>query len=76
MEMTAEATANILDNLLQHWKFNVMTTNAIENAVRLLKQFPVTCGECKKNCSDECLMYWNDINTTDDWYCRDGVRKG
>ena len=75
MEMTAEVTASVLDNLLKHGSFNVVTRNAVENAVRLLKQYPVTCGECKKNCSDDCLMYWNDINTPDDWYCRDGVRK-
>ena len=76
MEMNAETTALVLENLLKHGRFNIPTRNAMENAVRLLKQYPVTCVECEKNCSDRCLMYWNDINTPDDWYCKDGKKKG
>lgn len=76
MEMTAEATAQILDNLLQHGKFNVMTTNAIENAVRLLKEYPVTCKDCWKREYDNCPFYESfDYKPADDWFCADGVKR-
>ena len=35
----------------------------------------VRCKDCKKQCTDNCLLYWNDINTPDNWYCADGVRR-
>ena len=35
----------------------------------------VRCKDCRKNCTDNCLLYWNDINTPDNWYCADGERK-
>ena len=38
MEMSAEATVAVLENLLKHGKYNIVTRNAMENAVRLLKQ--------------------------------------
>ena len=38
MEMNAELTANVLENLLKHGRYNIPTRNAMENAVRLLKQ--------------------------------------
>ena len=56
MEMTAEVTASVLDNLLKHGKFNVVTRNAIENAVRLLKDQPeiVRCADCEWLIEDGC----------------------
>ena len=35
----------------------------------------VRCKDCAKQCSDKCLLYWNDINTPDNWYCADGVKR-
>ena len=35
----------------------------------------VRCKYCKKQCTDKCLLYWNDINTPDNWYCADGVKR-
>jgi len=40
MEMTPELTASVLENCLKHGKFNIPLRNAIENAVRLLKDYP------------------------------------
>ena len=37
MEMSAEATWKVMENLLKHGKYNIVTRNAMENAVRLLK---------------------------------------
>ena len=37
MEMNAELTANVLENLLKHGRYNIPTRNAMENAARLLK---------------------------------------
>lgn len=57
MEISREATAEILKNILNHGKFPVMNQNALENAIRYLT--PIipdynattmgafcTCGEC------------------------------
>ena len=39
MEMSAEATIAIMENILEHdKKINIPTRNAMENAVRLLKE--------------------------------------
>lgn len=57
MEMNAEATWKVMENLLKHGKYNIVTRNAMENAVRLLKQESVKpqynarknwyeCGSC------------------------------
>lgn len=35
----------------------------------------VRCKDCAKQCTDNCLLYWNDINTPDNWYCADGVKR-
>lgn len=40
MEMSPELTASVLENCLKHGKFNIPLRNAIENAVRLLKDYP------------------------------------
>lgn len=37
MEMDAECTVSVMENLLAHGKFNIPTRNAMENAVRLLR---------------------------------------
>ena len=37
MEMSAEATIAVMENLLKYGKYNIPTRNAMENAVRLLK---------------------------------------
>ena len=37
MEMSAELTAAVLENILRHGKFNIPTKNAMENAVRILR---------------------------------------
>ena len=44
MEMSAEATIAVMENLLKYSKYNIPTRNAMENAVRLLKEM-----EEKKN---------------------------
>ena len=45
IEMSAEATIAIMENILEHdKKINIPTRNAMENAVRLLKEM-----EEKKN---------------------------
>ena len=38
MEMSAEATIAVMENLLKYGKYNIPTRNAMENAVRLLKE--------------------------------------
>ena len=59
MEISREATAEILKNLLSHGKFPVMNQNAIENAIRYLTPIYADsdktnlgvfyyCGECGK----------------------------
>ena len=35
----------------------------------------VRCKDGGKQCTDNCLLYWNDINTPDNWYCADGVKR-
>lgn len=40
MEMNAKLTADVMENILKHGKFNIPTRNAMENAVRLLKEQP------------------------------------
>lgn len=37
MEMSAEVTISVLENLIKHGRHNIPTKNAMENAVRLLK---------------------------------------
>lgn len=45
-------------------------------AMEALKQPEVVrCKDCAKQCTDNCLLYWNDINTPDNWYCADGVKR-
>ncbi len=44
--------------------------NAFNDFVQVIR-----CKDCRKNCTDNCLLYWNDINTPDNWYCADGERK-
>ena len=45
-------------------------------AMEALKQQEVVrCKDCAKQCTDNCLLYWNDINTPDNWYCADGVKR-
>ena len=40
IEMSAEATIAIMENILEHdKKINIPTRNAMENAVRLLKEY-------------------------------------
>ena len=39
MEMSAEATIAVMENLLKYSKYNIPTRNAMENAVRLLKEY-------------------------------------
>ena len=57
MEMSREMTAQVLENILKHGRFNIPTRNAIENAVRHLTPLPPdmegggsmwypVCGEC------------------------------
>ena len=57
MEMTQELTASVLENALNHGKFNVQLRNALENAVDYLKPVEIdmegggafwfaVCGEC------------------------------
>ena len=38
IEMSAEATISVMENLLKYGKYNIVTRNAMENAVRLLKE--------------------------------------
>lgn len=47
MKMTAKLTADVMENLLKHGKFNIPTRNAMENAVRLLRNQPewIPCKE-------------------------------
>jgi hypothetical protein len=47
MEMDARLTADVLENLLKHSKFNIVIRNAIENAVRHLKEKPewISCDD-------------------------------
>ena len=80
MEMSAEATVAVMENLLAHGKYNIVTTNAMENAVRLLKDHTeiVRCKDCKrieyKGTAQICP--WIDLMVQGDWYCADGERKG
>ena len=50
MEMSAEATIAVMENLLKYGKYNIPTRNAMENAVRLLKDQPeiVRCRDCRE----------------------------
>lgn len=50
MEMSAELTAAVLENILRHGKFNIPTRNAMENAVRILRE-------------DACLLKEQDTKT-------------
>ena len=38
MEMSRECTILVMENLLKYGKYNIPTRNAMENAVRLLKE--------------------------------------
>ena len=49
MEMSAEATIAVMENLLKYGKYNIVTRNAMENAVRLLKEME---GEKKDEQAD------------------------
>lgn len=55
----------------------VCTTTLSADALALLKEQTeiVRCKDCAKQCTDNCLLYWNDINTPDNWYCADGVKR-
>ena len=50
MEMSAEATIAVMENLLKYGKYNIPTRNAMENAVRLLKEME---GEKKDEQADD-----------------------
>lgn len=51
IEMSAEATIAIMENILEHdKKLNIPTRNAMENAVRLLKEME---GEKKDEQADD-----------------------
>lgn len=58
MEMNAETTWKVMENLLKYGKYNIVTRNAMENAVRLLKQDavePILKREGRnKNYNDYC----------------------
>lgn len=80
IEMTAEATAQILENLIAHGKFNAMTRNAIENAARLLKDQPqvVRCKDCKWHENADNSPMWLpciEMKTNGNWFCADGEAK-
>ena len=50
MEMSAEATIAIMENILEHdKKLNIPTRNAMENAVRLLKKMEGQNNEGERN---------------------------
>ena len=85
IEMTVEATAQILENLIAHGAFNAMTRNAIENAVRLLKKpGTIRCKDCKHFQSDFddnepdkgfCYGACSSLHAVhEEWYCADGER--
>lgn len=40
MDMNRDLTVSVMENLLKHGKYNVPTRNAMENAVRLLRDQP------------------------------------
>ena len=50
---------------------------AKEDAIAILKEQEavVRCKDCAKQYTDNCLLYWDDINTPDNWYCANGERK-
>ena len=80
MEMDARTTAAVLDNLLNHGKFNIVTRNAIENAVVHLRNSEqvVRCKDCRFYVkevfkSGYCVHLENDIN--DSWFCADGEKE-
>lgn len=85
MEMSAELTAAVLENILRHGKFNIPTKNAMENAVRILKETPevVRCEDCKYSRKTVIPYLQNEekwcnrleINRPFDWFCADGVKK-
>ena len=50
IEMSAEATIAIMENILEHdKKLNIPTRNAMENAVRLLKEMEGQSNEGERN---------------------------
>lgn len=65
MIMNREATVSVLDNLLKHGKYNRVTVNAMENAVRLLKAAPewVNCDERLPEEGEMviCLIFGHDV---------------
>lgn len=81
MEMSAELTAEVLENILRHGKFNIPTRNAMENAVRILRETPevVRCKGCKHqnwvNAETGCIVckFGRGTNAPD-WFCADGER--
>ena len=79
MEMSAEATVAVMENILKHSKLNIPTRNAMENAVRLLKDQPeiVRCKDCKrleyKGMAKVCP--WIDVMVNENWFCADGEKK-
>lgn len=85
MEMSAELTAAVLENILRHGKFNIPTKNAMENAVRILKDTPevVRCQDCKHGFRLDDTNYIvcgrpfasSRETHTEEWYCADGVKK-
>ena len=83
MEMSAELTAAVLENILRHGKFNIPTKNAMENAVRILKETPevVRCKDCaywKNEAERDKHPSWlpcMNVSTRADFFCADGVKE-
>lgn len=77
--MSAEVTWKVMENLLKHGKYNIVTRNAMENAVRLLKENPevVRCKDCNNRGTSDCPIeeLCHGWIPSDDWFCADGERR-
>ena len=84
MNMDRQTTVSVIENLLKHGRFNTVTRNAMENAVRLLKEQEavVRCKYCKHGriCNNlilgkivDCPKGTPHIHNLD-WFCADGER--
>ena len=74
MDMDRDLTVSVMENLLKHGKYNVPTRNAMENAVRLLKDQPeiVRCRDCVHY--EHCEIHDLLLNH-ENGFCADGERK-
>ena len=55
IEMSAEATVEVMKNLLKHGRMNIVMRNALENAVRLLGGVEAEVeGDCRNGYWDVC----------------------